>query len=148
MARTYVADMEYLGSSELELAVAADDVRGMAVVDLRGLRLGEVEDLVVDARERRVRLLSVASGGILGLDPIKVLIPVEAITKVDHRVHAAPSQQHVRELVDPAVTPQDADEPGPEPQTPTHRPFAAAYGRYDVIPFWEADSNHVYFHAR
>jgi sporulation protein YlmC with PRC-barrel domain len=69
-----------------EQSILADDVRGMVVVDANRHRLGEVEDLVVDD-EGRVRLLSVVSGGVLGLDTRTRAIPIEAVTRVDDRVH-------------------------------------------------------------
>jgi sporulation protein YlmC with PRC-barrel domain len=140
--------MEYLESSDLELAVAADDVRGMAVVDLQGHRLGEVEDLVVDTHERRARLLAVASGGVLGLDPSRILIPVEAITKVDDRVHVAHSQWDVRGQVRSTVAIEDPDASSPERQIANLRSFAAAYERYELNPAWESNRSKVYFHVR
>ena len=80
------AGLVYLSGSGLDLAVAADDVRGMVVVDPEGHRLGEVGDLVIDVRDRRARILSVVSGGILGLAAFERLIPVETIAKVDERI--------------------------------------------------------------
>lgn len=81
------ANLVYLGSSGLEVSPPSDDLRGMAVVDLNGLRVGEVDDIVVDVHDRRARLISVVSGGILGFAAHQELIAVETITKVDDRVH-------------------------------------------------------------
>jgi sporulation protein YlmC with PRC-barrel domain len=81
------AGLTYLEGTGLELADPADDLRGMVVVDPYGYRLGTVDDLVVDIGTRRSRLLSVVSGGILGLAPREVLVAVEMITKIDERIH-------------------------------------------------------------
>ena len=67
-------------------ALVVVTMSGMVVVDANRHRLGEVEDLVVDD-EGRVRLLSVVSGGVLGLDTRTRAIPIEAVTRVDDRVH-------------------------------------------------------------
>jgi len=80
MTVTTDVSVAYLGSSALQLADPRDDVRGMVAVDPQGLRLGEVEDVVVDIAERRVRLLLVRSGGILGLPDSRTLVPVTSIT--------------------------------------------------------------------
>jgi hypothetical protein len=61
-----------------------DDPRGVVVVDPDGLRLGEVEAVVTG---RHAAHLTVVSGGIFGLARSTVLIPVEAVTKVDDRLH-------------------------------------------------------------
>jgi sporulation protein YlmC with PRC-barrel domain len=136
MTQTQDAGLLYLSDSGLELAHAADDVRGLAVLTPYGHRLGEVEDLVVDAQERRVRLLSVLSGGILGLGATERLVPVEAIIRVDDRVHL--DHPHVgaadrgRDRVDPAAGPA----------------FADVYERYGVVPFWTVGYVAPYFLRR
>ena len=56
-----------LSDTELTIANPAEDIRGRAAVDRDGEDIGEVEDLLIDAHEKRVRLLEVASGGFLGL---------------------------------------------------------------------------------
>lgn len=75
-------ELVYLTSGEIELADPADDVRGLPVHDLNGLRLGEVEDLVVDVTHRRVRMISVVSGGLLGLSASRRLMPMAATRRV------------------------------------------------------------------
>jgi sporulation protein YlmC with PRC-barrel domain len=124
----------HLAGSGLDLAVAADDVRGMVVVDPDGHRLGEVRDLVVDTGERRARLLAVVSGGVLGLDTTERLVPVEVVAKVDDRVRVARSCAEITAL----------PSGGPAPADPVS--FAAVYGDYGLTPF--GDGRPSYFHAR
>jgi len=59
------AKLVRLSDTELTIANPAEDIRGRAVVDRDGEDIGEVEDLLIDAQEKRVRMLEVASGGFL-----------------------------------------------------------------------------------
>ena len=88
--------MVSLGDRGLTLAHATDELRGRPVVDLCHHRVGEVGGLVIDERQRRPRLLVVASGGMLGLTRTKVLVPVDAVSRVDDLVHIEVSHQHIR----------------------------------------------------
>jgi sporulation protein YlmC with PRC-barrel domain len=117
-----------LADTDLTLADAADDVRGRTVVDRGGEEIGEVDDLVIDEAERRVRLLQVASGGFLGLGKQKVLVPVDAVTSVDDEVvHVDTDRDHVASgpVYDPdLVLRQDT--------------VAGLYDHYGVLPYWNA----------
>jgi sporulation protein YlmC with PRC-barrel domain len=124
-----------LRDSNLALADPADDLRGMTVVDPHQHRVGTVEDLVVDDDERRVRMLVVVSGGILGLGVSTRLVPVDAVIKVDDRVHLAVSHTQVHDATyDDAV---DA--------TRGYRDICATYG---YPPFWASGDVHPYFLGR
>jgi sporulation protein YlmC with PRC-barrel domain len=129
--------MVHLGGSHLALARGSDDVRGMVVVDQNGYRVGEVEDLVIDAQERRARLLVVVSGGLAGLRASRRLIPVETVARVDDRVRIG------RTCLDHRT---------PGSVTATEREdissISELYARYDVLPFWDAARSPVYFHLR
>jgi sporulation protein YlmC with PRC-barrel domain len=59
------------------------DVRGRKVVDNAGEDIGQVDDLLMDDREDKVRLLRVAAGGFPGLGETKSLIPADAMTTVN-----------------------------------------------------------------
>lgn len=72
-----------LADSELTLADPADDVRGKQVLDRNANKIGEVDGLMIDQDERRVRLLELASGGFLGIGERKVLVPVDAVSAID-----------------------------------------------------------------
>ena len=63
-----------------------DDIRGRMVLDQNGNEIGDVNDLIIDPRQRRVRFLLVTSGGFLGIGGTTVLVPVEAITRFDRNV--------------------------------------------------------------
>lgn len=148
MTETHEIGLVYLAASDLELAHGADDVRGLPVVTHFGHRLGEVEDLIIDPVERRARLLSVVSGGILGLGVTERLVPVEAVVRVDDRVHVDGGQP---------ATDEDGrhkdDPPGPaeeryQPELVDSPPFAEIYERYGVMPFWTAGYVAPYFLRR
>lgn len=128
--------MVSLRDSDLLLADAQDDVRGMTVRDPHGHRLGEVDDLVIDQQERRARLLVVSSGGILGMGTSKRLVPIEAVSRVDDVVHVDRSHMHVHQ--DDAYDPDLADAPA----------YAKVYGRYNLTPSWTAGRVPPYFHHR
>lgn len=144
-------EMMYLGRSRLSLAHPADDVRGMGVVDPTGLRLGEVEDVVIDALHRRARLLSVVSGGVLGLAPHETLLPVEIIVKVDDRVHIDRSHAEVHLHLEPEPEPEadrrpPAYAPGPGTLAPTS--FWQVYDGYGVPRLRVDGGVDGYFHRR
>jgi sporulation protein YlmC with PRC-barrel domain len=60
------ATLVRLSDTELTVADPAADMRNRKVVDRDGEEIGEVDDLLIDAPEKRVRFLEVASGGFLG----------------------------------------------------------------------------------
>ena len=85
-----------LKDTQLETENPAEDIRKHDVVDSAGEKVGHVSDLLVDDGERKVRLMEVAHGGLLGIGQEKVLIPVDAITKIDADVvHIDRSREHV-----------------------------------------------------
>lgn len=116
-----------LTDTDLTLADTADDVRGKPVVDRGGDEIGEVDDLVIDEGERRVRLLQVGSGGFLGIGKQKVLVPVDAVTAVDDVVHVDTDREHVASgpVYDPDLVLR--------PDT-----VAGLYDCYGVLPYWNA----------
>ena len=65
-----------------------DDARGRTVIDQHGNDIGDVNDLIVDPQQRRVRFLLVTSGGFLGIGGRMILIPVGAIARVTNKVVA------------------------------------------------------------
>src|SRR5918997_3748867 len=71
-----------LGDSDFVSANPEDDLRGKDVYDPGGQRIGSVEDLYIDRKEREVRFLEVGSGGILGIGEKRFLVPVEAVVEV------------------------------------------------------------------
>ncbi len=71
-----------LGDSDFVPANPQDDLRGKGILDTEGQRMGRVEDLYIDRREREVRFLEVGAGGFLGIGQKRFLVPVEEVTKV------------------------------------------------------------------
>ncbi len=145
MSKIAQIGMVQLRDSDLELAHADDDVRGMAVFDPYGHRLGEVDDLIVDEQERRARLLVIASGGILGLFESRRLVPVEAITRVDESVHVDRDHTRLRDL--PADS-HSGDVLDYDPELMDATAYADVYGFYGLIPFWSPGYVHPFFHRR
>lgn len=104
-----------LSDTELTIANPAEDIRDHTVIDRDGEELGEVEDLLIDEPEKRVRLLEVASGGFLGLGKTKFLLPVEAITRIsDDRVYVNQTRQYIAGAphYDPDLIHREAGEKG------------------------------------
>lgn len=58
------------------------DVRGHAVVDRDGHKIGRIDDLLVDHQAKRVLFLRVTHGGVLGFGATHYLVPVEAVVAV------------------------------------------------------------------
>ena len=75
-----------LSNTNLQVADPAQDVRGNRVVDKDGKDIGEVDDLILDRVEMKVRFLEVASGDLFGFGSAKSLIPVDAITGLSDEV--------------------------------------------------------------
>ena len=71
-----------IGDENLTVGDPKEDVRGRKVIDRNGVDIGKVDDLLIDAIDKKVRLLQVGSGGFLGLGEKKTLIPVDEVRKV------------------------------------------------------------------
>jgi sporulation protein YlmC with PRC-barrel domain len=116
-----------LGDSEESISLD-DDIRGRHVKAAEGQDLGTVDDLLIDATEKKVRFLVVASGGFLGLGAQKSYIPVDAVTGVDDDlVHIDQSSDRVRTA--PAYDPELINDP-------TYNEGVLEY--YGLSPFWSA----------
>ena len=128
-----------LEKGDLRLADPDDDIRGLIVVDPYHHRVGEVDGLIVDRNQRRVRLLVVASGGVLGLDRTRRLVPVDAVTRVDDEVHIEASCDRVRG----AKSDLDFDfDFAMEPA------YDAVYKHFGYAPFWVGEGSTSYFLTR
>src|SRR3954465_5476176 len=96
-----------LGQTDLAVARPGEDIRGRKVVDSNGDAIGDIEELLIDDTEKRVRFIEVASGGFLGIGETRFLIPVDAVKKVEHDViHVDRSRQDVMSAphYDPELT--------------------------------------------
>ncbi|HEY3562280.1 MAG TPA: PRC-barrel domain-containing protein [Kribbella sp.] len=117
-----------LSDTDLTVANSKDDVRGLTVVDSDGEEIGKVGALFVDADERRVRLLDVESGGLLGLGAEHRLIPVDAVVRVsEDQVTIGRTRAEI------------AKAPGYDPDLEELQPaddLNDLYGYYGMTPFW------------
>ena len=116
-----------LGDSDFVPANPEDDVRGKDVYDAEGQRIGSVEDLYIERKEREVRFLEVGAGGFLGIGEKRFLVPVEAVTQVtEDRVTIEPERTQKVEgsaPLDTKVAPPPTDEP---PDTYAWLPYGNA----------------------
>ena len=117
-----------LSDTDLTVADRAEDIRGRNVLDMAGEELGEVDDLLVDEREHKVRFLQVSSGGFLGLGARKFLIPVDAIMRItEDAVYISQSRERV------------ASAPNYDPTLVDERYLGEVYGYYGYPPYWGPD---------
>jgi sporulation protein YlmC with PRC-barrel domain len=124
-----------LSDTELTVADPAEDVRGRTVVDKDGEEVGEVDDLLVDDREHHVRFLRVSSGGFLGLGATKLLIPVEAITRIsDTAVYVDQTRQHMAGA--PPYDPDLVHEDVAEGAYAGAGYYSDLYRYYGYPPYW------------
>jgi len=79
-------DILRLSDTTLTLTAKGDDIRGRKVVDTIGEAIGEVDELMIDVAEKKVRFLQITSGGFLGLGKSVFLIPVDAISWIDSKI--------------------------------------------------------------
>ncbi|QIX53947.1 PRC-barrel domain-containing protein [Rhodococcus sp. DMU1] len=115
-----------LDDTDLTLVDPADDIRGRAVYDRDGDKIGTVDGLLVDEQRNTVRLLRIGSGGFLGLGKTDRLVPVDAVARIDpDAVHLDRTRGHVA---------------GSSPYDPelahASQYYADLYGYYGYRPFW------------
>jgi hypothetical protein len=119
-----------LGDTDQTLAQPDLDIRGRTVRDREGGEIGTVDDLL-DPEEKKVRMLRVAHGGVLGIGATPSFVPVEAVTRVTaDEVWVDRSGTEVTQS--PRYDPELVDE---EPY------FTDVYGYYGYLPYWT--SRHV-----
>lgn len=142
MTTTY-PELVYVGSTDIEIHTGSRDLRGLVAVDPGGLRLGEVADVVVDLSERRPRLISIVSGGLLGLEQSERLVPIEAVTEVDERVRIDRSAEFLHALLQhgrPPTVRTSSPESPPEPaEASREQRFAEVYAAFGLVAFWDVD---------
>jgi CBS domain-containing protein/sporulation protein YlmC with PRC-barrel domain len=120
------ATLVSLSDTNLALADRAEDIRGRNALDMAGEELGQVDDLLIDEREGKVRFLQVASGGLLGLGTTKFLIPVDTIVRItEDAVHINQTRERV------------AGAPRYDPTLVDERYMSAVYSHYGHPPYWE-----------
>ena len=119
------ATLVRLGETGLTVSFPEEDIRGRKVLDRAGEELGTVDDLLVDDAEHKVRFLQVASGGILGLGEQKVMIPIDAISRITEEAVQI-DQEHQRV----------AGAPPYDPSITRDTYWEEVYGYYGYGPYW------------
>jgi sporulation protein YlmC with PRC-barrel domain len=115
-----------LGDTDLTVADPAEDVRGRKVVDRNGEEIGDVDDLLLDDRENKVRFLRVGAGGFLGIGEHHFLVPVDAVTRIDaDHVHIDRERAGLRDV--PTYDPDLAYE---------QDYYGNIYGWWGYSPYW------------
>lgn len=123
-----MAGVRPLGESGLTLADPAEDIRGRKLRDSAGDEIGDIDEVLLDDRERRVRLLRV---DLLGLGKRKILVPVEAIIGIsDSEVHINRTRGHA------------AGTPRYSLGSVDQRYLESVYAHYGYYPYWAP--GHVY----
>lgn len=117
-----------LGDTDQTVADPAEDIRGRDVIDRDGEDIGKVDALMIDEGEGKVRFLQVKGGGFLGIGDQTVLIPVDAITRIEEdRVHVDQTRERV------------AGGPRYDPDLAQERTYwEEAAGYYGYGPYWGA----------
>ena len=112
--------------SESSLAVEpTEDTRGRRVVDRNCEQIGQIDDLIIDEREVRVRFIEVATfGEVAGRS--RFHLPVDVITWVDERTVS----------VQPDCVKIDSG-PQYEPDVMNPEYLAALFSHYECMPFWQ-----------
>jgi len=124
-SQAQTATIVRLSDTDKKVADHAEDVRGRKVVDRHGDEIGKVDDLLLDGRESKVRFLEVASGGVLGIGATKVLIPVDAVERVEQNTVRI---NQTRERVTGA--------PRYDPELKDQKYYGDVYGYYGYSPWW------------
>ena len=77
--------LQELDRSDFEIVDGEPDIRGWDVKNASGQKIGEVEDLIVDAAQKKVRYMVVdLDHNDLGLDDRKVLMPI-GLAELDNK---------------------------------------------------------------
>lgn len=119
------ATLVRLSDTSLTVQDPAEDVRGYKMVDKDGKEIGEVNELLIDERDKKVRFLEAESGGVLGIGSTQYLLPVDTVTKiVDETVHV--------NLASEAI----ADAPRYNPDLVDERYVNDVCGYYGCRPYW------------
>ncbi len=121
-------DILNLGDTAFTLATPAEDIRGRKVVDAKGDHIGTVDDLMIDAAQKKVRFLRISTGGFLGLGKTMFMIPVDAISRIDENT------VHINHARDKFV-----GAPVYNPELMDRAYLESLYGYYNYPPYWAED---------
>ncbi|HZY09891.1 MAG TPA: PRC-barrel domain-containing protein [Bacteroidota bacterium] len=114
-----------LVDSSLAFVHLTDDIRGRKVLDRHSEEIGTIDALYIDDKERKVRFIRVASGGILGIGKTTFLIPAAAIVKTTgEAVHIDLTRTRV------------AKAPIFDPDLVEENELQNLYRHYGYLPYW------------
>jgi len=114
-----------MSDMNLTLADPREDIRGRRVFDAQDQETGEIDDLLIDESERKIRFLRIASGGFLGLGQKTFLVPIDAIERVEpDRVRLRATREHV------------AAAPAYDPELVDTSYYDNIYKYYGYSPYW------------
>lgn len=129
-----------LGDTDQTVADPSEDIRGRDVIDRDGEDIGKVDALMIDEEEGKVRFLQVKGGGFLGIGDQTVMIPVDAITRIENdRVHVDQTQEHI--AGGPTYDPALAEQPAYWENASSHYGYGPYWGAgyaYPAYPFYGA----------
>jgi sporulation protein YlmC with PRC-barrel domain len=111
----------------MSLSSDAEDIRGRKIIDSKGEEIGQVDELLIDDSEKRVRFLRVGARGLLGMHGQKFLIPVDAIVNITPRTVVA-NMTRDRMASAPLYDPEVVDE----------KYLDRVYEHYGYAPYWAA----------
>ncbi|WP_127508357.1 PRC-barrel domain-containing protein [Actinoplanes solisilvae] len=102
------ASMVRLSDSSHRLADPGQDIRGRKLVDRDGDEIGEIDDLLIEPEQGRVRMIRVKDGGLFGIGGTPLYIPAEFVADVTEdlvavdrsRVQVAGAPTYDPELID------------------------------------------------
>ncbi len=125
VTKTAKLSLRTLDDADLTTRDAAEDIRHRKVLDASGEEIGKIDALLVDDQETKVRFMRVASGGFLGIGKSKVLIPIEAIAKIEEDVvRVDQTRDHI------------SNGPTYDPDLVDDRYYDNLYGYYGYRPYW------------
>ncbi|HET8571160.1 MAG TPA: PRC-barrel domain-containing protein [Candidatus Limnocylindria bacterium] len=114
-----------LSESDLVLANSDEDIRGRTLRDTNDEEIGSVDDLMIDADQRKVRFLLVGAGGFLGIGEKQFLIPVDAVTRIDD--DNVWINQNKSKII---------GSPNYQPDLVNENYYNDLYGYYGYSPYW------------
>lgn len=128
MAEHDTSTLVKLSDTNETVANPDEDIRERKVSDRAGNELGKVKDLLIDADERKVRIIEIASGGFLGIGQDKTFIPVDAISSItEDEVRIDQTREYI------------ADAPAYDPELIVERDtHSGVFDYYGYVPYWGA----------
>jgi sporulation protein YlmC with PRC-barrel domain len=112
--------------SNITFAHLSDDIRGKDIFDRNSNKIGVVDALFIDEKEKKIRLIRAVSDGSMGIGQNISLIPIEAIVRITgNAIYVDFTTQHIKNA------------PIFEPELIEKDYLENLYGHYGIIPFWQ-----------